>query len=89
MGIPVISDLRVGDNLQEHYLTGIPFVANESIAIDIFHEVSPWNIYDYFVSRNNSLTNNLVEGTLFHKTKYANPSTDWPDVQIFMLPGMN
>ena len=86
-GIPVVSDLRVGDNLQEHYLSGISFLVNESIGIDIFRETSPGNIFQYYLTKNNSLTNNLVEGTAFVKTKYADPNDDYPDVQLFMIPG--
>ncbi|CAG2173582.1 unnamed protein product, partial [Oppiella nova] len=86
LGIPVISDLRVGDNLQEHYCTGMPFTVNESIGIDVLREATPWHILDYFLFRNNSLTNNLVEGTAFVKTKYALPFDDFPDIQFFMIP---
>lgn len=87
MGIPVISDLRVGDNLQEHYLSGVSFTVNHSIGVDLLVETNPLHIYDYFLYKNNSLTNNLIEGMAFIKTKYADSSDDWPDIQVLMLPG--
>ncbi|CAG2112306.1 unnamed protein product [Medioppia subpectinata] len=85
LGIPVLSDRPVGDNLQEHYCTGMPFTVNESIGIDVLREATPGHILEYFAYKNNSLTNNMVEGTAFVSTKYTLPGDDYPDVQFFML----
>ena len=87
LGIPVISNLRVGDNLQEHYLSGVSFTVNQSIGVDIFVDVNPLNLNEYFLLRNNSLTNNLIEGMTFINTKYADASDDFPDIQVLLLPG--
>lgn len=88
LGIPVISNLRVGDNLQEHVSSGIPFTMNASIGIDYLQTTSVQNILEYYITRNNSLTKNLDESTAFVKTKYNSPHDDWPDLQLNMMPGI-
>jgi len=89
LNISVIANLRVGDNLQDHVSSSIVFSLNESISLNMLEELSPSRILEYFVTKNNSLTSNLLEGVSFVKTKYANPSDDWPDVQLIMIPGID
>ncbi|CAG2105047.1 unnamed protein product [Medioppia subpectinata] len=87
LGIPVISDLRVGDNLQEHVSSGVFFTVNETIGIDFLTESQPSYVMEYFLFRKNNLAKNIDEGTGYIKTKYNYPLDDWPDIQFFMLPG--
>jgi hypothetical protein len=87
LGIPVIADLPVGDNLMDHYSTGMSFKADQPIGIDIPTEISPVTILAYELFKNNVLTNNLGECTGYVKTKYADPNVDYPDVQLFLIPG--
>ena len=88
LGISVISDLKVGENLQEHPSSGLPFTVNASIGIDFLTETSVANIMEYLITRNNSLTKNLDEATAFVKTKYNNRFDDWPDIQLSLIPGI-
>jgi choline dehydrogenase-like flavoprotein len=88
MGIPVIADLPVGDNLQEHVASGVSFVLNDSVVLNMVLESTPYNILEYFIKKKNKLTSNLLEGISFVKTKYEDQSDDWPDIQFHMLPGI-
>jgi len=88
LNIPVIANLRVGDNLQEHIASCISFSLNESISLNILEEANPLNILEYFVTKDNSLTNNYLEALSFVKTKYENQFDDWPDIEFHMIPGI-
>ncbi|XP_019697172.1 glucose dehydrogenase [FAD, quinone] [Harpegnathos saltator] len=86
-GIPVISDLRVGDNLQDHVgLGGLVFTVNESITVtkDRFQTFSV--MLEYVLRERGPMTSSLVEGLAFLNTKYADSSGDYPDVQFHFLP---
>jgi hypothetical protein len=89
MGIPVIVDLPVGDNLQDHITSGLSFVLNDSVSYDLLKASTPYAILDYYLFKKNELTSNLIEGTIFVKTKYENQSDDWPDIQLVMIPGID
>ncbi|XP_032663997.1 glucose dehydrogenase [FAD, quinone] [Odontomachus brunneus] len=86
-GIPVISDLRVGDNLQDHVgLGGLLFMINESISVtkERFQTFSV--MLEYILKERGPMTSSLVEGLAFLNTKYADKSGDYPDVQFHFLP---
>ena len=87
LGISIVADLPVGDNLQDHYSTGMSFVMEYPIGVETPVEFSPGYILEYGINKNNSLTNNIGEGTAFLKTKYVDPNIDYPDVQLFFIPG--
>ncbi|XP_029835046.3 glucose dehydrogenase [FAD, quinone] [Ixodes scapularis] len=81
--IPVVADLPVGKNLQDHTLVGGASVhVNESFnegfggvkgALDYYRfHTGPWTIPGG------------IEGIAFIKTKYANQSDDFPDVEIML-----
>ncbi|KAG0437230.1 hypothetical protein HPB47_017541, partial [Ixodes persulcatus] len=81
--IPVVADLPVGKNLQDHTLVGGASVhVNESFndgfggvrgALDYYRfHTGPWTIPGG------------IEGIAFVKTKYANQSDDFPDVEIML-----
>jgi choline dehydrogenase-like flavoprotein len=89
MGIPVIVDLPVGDNLQDHASSGLSFVLNDSVSYDLLKASTPYAMLDYYLYRKNELTSNLIEGTMFVKTKYEDQSDDWPDIQLGMIPGIH
>jgi hypothetical protein len=89
LGIPVISDLPVGDNLQDHPTTGVEFYFNSSVSYDIIKALSPLSIAKYYAFKKNQLTSNLAEGVIFVKTKYENQTDDWPDIEMTMIPGIN
>ncbi|KAL0130224.1 hypothetical protein PUN28_002068 [Cardiocondyla obscurior] len=86
-GIPVLSDLRVGDNLQDHVgLGGLTFVVNESITLmkERFQTISV--MFEYIARERGPLTTPGVEALAFLNTKYADKSGDYPDVQFHFAP---
>ncbi|RLU16179.1 hypothetical protein DMN91_011939 [Ooceraea biroi] len=86
-GIPVMSDLRVGDNLQDHVgLGGLTFLVNESITLmrERFQSFSV--MFDYIAKEQGPMTSPGIEGLAFLNTKYADRSGDYPDVQFHFAP---
>uniref|UniRef100_UPI00147810A4 glucose dehydrogenase [FAD, quinone] isoform X2 n=1 Tax=Osmia lignaria TaxID=473952 RepID=UPI00147810A4 len=85
--IPVISDLRVGDNLQDHVgLGGFTFIVNEPISLkkDRFQTMPV--MMEYVLNERGPMTSPGVEGLAFVNTKYADKSGDYPDVQFHFAP---
>ncbi|CAG2180372.1 unnamed protein product, partial [Oppiella nova] len=87
MGIKVVADLPVGDNLMDHVASSVVFTLNDTVSYDMMREISPWHLLQYYVNKNNSLSNTILETMAFVKTKYADQSDDWPDIQFHVLPG--
>lgn len=87
-GIPVISDLPVGQNLQDHIYPAVPFTVDRKVTIVQRRVVNLANIMRYLTLGRGPMTSlGGVEGLGFIKTKFANHSDDWPDFQIHMLAG--
>ncbi|XP_015431032.1 PREDICTED: glucose dehydrogenase [FAD, quinone]-like [Dufourea novaeangliae] len=85
--IPVISDLRVGDNLQDHVgLGGLTFVVNEPISLkkDRFQTMPV--MIEYVLNERGPMTSPGVEGLAFVNSRYADKSGDYPDVQFHFAP---
>lgn len=86
-GIPVISNLRVGDNLQDHVgLGGLTFLVNKQITLmrQRFQTFSV--MFEYIVNERGPMTTPGIEGLAFLNSKYANKSGDYPDVQFHFAP---
>ncbi|XP_074030238.1 glucose dehydrogenase [FAD, quinone] isoform X1 [Leptinotarsa decemlineata] len=87
--IPVIQDLKVGHNLQDHIgLGGLTFLINrqDSITLDRVYSVGP--LMQYAVFGGGPLTiMGGVEGLGFVNTKYANASDDFPDIEFHFVSG--
>ncbi|KOX67656.1 Glucose dehydrogenase [acceptor] [Melipona quadrifasciata] len=87
LGIPILSDLRVGDNLQDHVgLGGLTFVVNEPVSLkkDRFQTFSV--MMEYVLNEKGPMTNPGVEGLAFVNTRYADQSDDYPDMQFHFAP---
>ncbi|XP_020290755.1 glucose dehydrogenase [FAD, quinone] [Pseudomyrmex gracilis] len=87
LGIPVISDLRVGDNLQDHVgLGGLTFLIKEPITLqkDRFQTFSV--MMEYVLKERGPMTTSGIEGLAFLNTKYADKSGDYPDMQFHFAP---
>nr|CAH0112036.1 unnamed protein product [Daphnia galeata] len=81
--IKVHSDLRVGENLQDHiYVPLTPLVHNDSSAslVNPF-DLTAW--WDYFIHGTGQYTSNGVDGMAFKSSRYCEP--DWPDIQLHFL----
>jgi len=61
---------------------------NESVSSNLIKEITPGNLLQYYATRNNSLSNTIVEGISFVKTIYANQSDDWPDIELILTTGI-
>lgn len=85
--IPVIKDLKVGSNLQDHVgLGGLTFVVNDPITFTKSRYQTIPVALEYIMNERGPLTNPGVEGLAFVNTKYAKTSIDWPDVQFHFAP---
>lgn len=87
--IPIIQDLKVGHNLQDHVgLGGLTFLANQPVSIMLSRVYSVTAVMQYAVLGGGPLTIlGGVEGLGFVKTKYANQTDDWPDIQFHFISG--
>lgn len=87
--IPLIQDLKVGYNLQDHVgLGGLTFLINKpvSITLERVYAVSP--VLQYAIFGGGPLTiMGGVEGLAFVNTKYANETEDFPDIEFHFISG--
>ncbi|KAH9493799.1 hypothetical protein DERF_014527 [Dermatophagoides farinae] len=89
LGIPVIANLPVGKNLQDHiYPGGIHFTIDGKYSMIQRRVSSLPNTIAYFaLGRGPWTLLGGVEGLGFIKTKFANQSDDWPDFEIHLVSG--
>ncbi|XP_015597076.1 glucose dehydrogenase [FAD, quinone]-like [Cephus cinctus] len=89
LGIPVIQDLRVGHNLQDHVgLGGLTFMVNQEVSMveNRLHSVPA--VMQYAIFGDGPLTVlGGVEGLAFVNTKYVNASDDFPDIELHFISG--
>lgn len=86
-GIPVISDLRVGDNLQDHVgLGGLTFIVNEPITLKKNRFQTFPVAMEYIVNERGPMTTPGVEGLAFVNSRYNDKALDWPDIQFHFAP---
>ncbi|XP_038217471.1 glucose dehydrogenase [FAD, quinone]-like isoform X2 [Zerene cesonia] len=87
--IPLIQNLQVGKNLQDHIgLGGLAFMINKPMSIveHRLHTVS--TLMQYAVLGEGPLTiMGGVEGLGFVNTKYVNASDDFPDIEFHFISG--
>ncbi|KXJ73582.1 hypothetical protein RP20_CCG015524 [Aedes albopictus] len=87
--IPLIKDLSVGENLQDHVaLCGLTFLVNQPVSIveHRYHTVS--TVLQYAVLGQGPLTVlGGVEGLAFVNTKYVNATDDFPDIEFHFVSG--
>ncbi|XP_043491507.1 glucose dehydrogenase [FAD, quinone] [Polistes fuscatus] len=88
-GIPVIQDLKVGYNLQDHVgLGGLAFTVNKEISMveKRLHNVQA--VMKYALLGDGPLTVlGGVEGLAFINTKYVNATEDFPDIELHFVSG--
>jgi len=87
--IPVVEDLPVGENLQDHYGTGaLTFTINQPVSlVQTRYENIP-AVLKYAVFGSGPLTVlGGVEGLAWIPTKFTNRSKDWPDIEFHFVSG--
>ncbi|XP_050082472.1 glucose dehydrogenase [FAD, quinone] [Anopheles aquasalis] len=87
LGIPVLSDLPVGDNLQDHVgLGGLTFIVDQPVTVKTSRYSSVPVALEYFLNERGPMSFPGIEGVAFVNTKYADPSGRWPDIQFHFGP---
>ncbi|XP_071448689.1 glucose dehydrogenase [FAD, quinone]-like [Hetaerina americana] len=88
-GIPVISDLQVGKNLQDHIgLGGFTFMVDQPVSLVQSRYENVPAVLKYAMFGDGPLTvMGGVEGLAFVNTKYANTSIDFPDIEFHFISG--
>ncbi|XP_050435844.1 glucose dehydrogenase [FAD, quinone]-like [Adelges cooleyi] len=88
LGIPALSDLRVGDNLQEHpAFASLAFTVNETVGLipeRMFKSLLK-ELFN-FLDGNGWLTTMGCEGLGYVKTKYNTDPGDVPDIEYIFVP---
>ncbi|RWS28515.1 GMC oxidoreductase-like protein 1 [Leptotrombidium deliense] len=87
LGIPTIADLPVGENLQDHiYPGGMHFSINRPYTLTQPRVFTATNLGKYFAQGKGPLTSlGAVEGLAFVRTKFANITLDFPDIEIHLV----
>jgi len=89
LGIPVLKNLPVGENLQDHYGTGaLTFTVNQPVSlVQTRYENIP-AVLKYAIFGSGPLTVlGGVEGLAWVPTSFANRSADWPDIEFHFVSG--
>ena len=86
-GIPVLSDLKVGHNLQDHIgLGGFTFLVDDPISFTKKRYQKLSVVMEYLTKEKGPLTSGGIEGLAFVNTKYAPSNGLWPDIQFHFAP---
>lgn len=86
--IPVIQDLPVGNNMQDHVgMAGITFLVDKPVSIIPTRLNAGSSVMHYVINERGPMTSlGGLEGVAFVNTPFANHSMDWPDIQFHMAP---
>ncbi|KAG8222607.1 hypothetical protein J437_LFUL002600 [Ladona fulva] len=85
LGIPVLADLPVGKNMQDHAaLGGISYLIDEPLAFLFLNELSSDTLRKFIYEKDGpAYALPVCELMVFANTKYNN-DTEWPDIQLFL-----
>ncbi|KAF7993308.1 hypothetical protein HCN44_006368 [Aphidius gifuensis] len=85
--IPVLSNLRVGDNLQDHVgLGGLTYIIDEPLTFKKSRFQNFPTAIEYILNERGAMTSSGVEGIAFVNSRYNDKSIDWPDIQFHFTP---
>ncbi|CAI6347332.1 unnamed protein product [Macrosiphum euphorbiae] len=89
VGVPVVSDLRVGYNLQDHVsMAGLVFLVNQSVTIVESRYRHPRYLVQYALNGDGPLTvPGGAEAVAFTATRYATNGSVVPDMELVFGPG--
>ena len=89
LSIPVVADLPVGDNMQDHVgFQGLVFQIDKPYSLVSANLTNAPSILNYLIrGRGPGTTNGGIEGLAFIKSKYATAEKDWPDLQFQFASG--
>ncbi|CAG5127881.1 unnamed protein product [Candidula unifasciata] len=81
--IPVIADLPVGQNLQDHVLFDLAVRIKEALTIPLTGILTWWTKLQYIMFRSGPLSSNTGgEVMVFRSTTNETKDKDWPDLQL-------
>ncbi|XP_059159179.1 glucose dehydrogenase [FAD, quinone]-like [Physella acuta] len=83
--IPVLADLPVGENLQDHMTFDVGVKINESLSVNPSSLGSPMNIQQYFTNGTGPLASTLAESMAFKRLSGGASNKNWPDLQLLFL----
>ncbi|KAF5286202.1 hypothetical protein FQA39_LY16372 [Lamprigera yunnana] len=82
-GIPVVMNLKVGENLQDHVgLGGFTFIVDHPVSFMKARYQRFDVAMEYIINERGPLTSFGIEALAFVNTKYAPKSGSWPDIQF-------
>ncbi|KAI1307963.1 Glucose dehydrogenase -like protein [Halotydeus destructor] len=88
MGIPVISNLPVGRNLQDHIYPSLHWYTEAKVSLTQDRAMSPISGLKWVTAARGPLTSlGGIEGIGFIHSKYSNVTDDWPDLQLQFISG--
>ncbi|XP_065205514.1 glucose dehydrogenase [FAD, quinone]-like [Planococcus citri] len=89
MKIPILQDLKVGENLQDHIgLGGLTFLINQDVSLMQERIQNVQTVLNYAAMGDGPLTVlGAVEGLAFVSTKYMNGTEDYPDIEFHFISG--
>ena len=82
--IPVVSDLPVGHNLQDHLMVFIPSEINSTDCIDVHPVTSILSILRYMLFKTGIFAKPGLEGTAFINTNEGKNRKPYPDLQLHL-----
>lgn len=83
LNIPLVKDLPVGLNLQDHIATGLDLVVfNKTLSVNPMNMLNPFHVLNYFVNGKGPLTTPGCEVIGFLSTH----NDETPDLQFMVMP---
>lgn len=88
LGIPVLADLPVGNNLQDHAYPALVFTVDKGQSPRVMNcESGVADLLQFIIARKGPIAQGGgVEAFGFIKTEHVNQSDDYPDFQIHLFP---
>ncbi|XP_055932736.1 glucose dehydrogenase [FAD, quinone]-like [Argiope bruennichi] len=84
--IPVIADLPVGNNFQDHWASVVPFIIYPQIPTVKQRLQNPANIKEYIANRSGPLAaTEFINSMLFMNARPVAPNVDFPDYQLYLF----
>ncbi|CAG7722954.1 unnamed protein product [Allacma fusca] len=86
-GIPVLADLPVGSNLQDHVSTLVgPFIINQPITFNPETDLKPEELIKFITLGEGVLASTYGQASAYLVSEVAKSrnQSDWPDIQYFM-----
>lgn len=83
MGIPLVADLPVGKNMQDHMGTWYPEFYIDKPLMYVKHQIESWkSVLQYKLFGSGPLATIQTCGIMMYKTKYSNPKLEIPDIEF-------